>query len=62
MIKTIFESVAIIISIIVMVLAIGMTLEMSDRSKVINCSLSEFHPDFTTEMREACRKARMNKI
>jgi hypothetical protein len=27
--------------------------------RVINCSLVEISPDFTTEMREACRKARM---
>lgn len=25
---------------------------------VINCSISEISPDFTTEMREACRQAR----
>ena len=28
---------------------------------VINCSLSEISPDFTVEMREACRQARMKK-
>lgn len=26
---------------------------------VINCSISEISPDFTTEMREACRQARI---
>jgi hypothetical protein len=26
----------------------------------INCSTAEFNPDFTTEMRQACRKARMS--
>lgn len=25
----------------------------------IDCSLAEISPDFTTEMREACRKARL---
>jgi hypothetical protein len=25
---------------------------------IINCSISEISPDFTTEMREACRQAR----
>jgi hypothetical protein len=29
--------------------------------KVYDCSLAEFHPDFTTEIREACRKARMKQ-
>jgi hypothetical protein len=28
---------------------------------VINCSISEISPDFTTEMREACRQARKNQ-
>lgn len=28
---------------------------------VINCSLSEISPDFTPEMREACRQARSKK-
>ena len=27
---------------------------------IINCSLSEISPDFTTSMREACRQARAN--
>jgi hypothetical protein len=30
--------------------------------RVINCGVSEISPDFTTEMKEACRKARMEKI
>lgn len=29
---------------------------------VINCGLSEISPDFTTEMREACRQARIKSI
>jgi len=29
---------------------------------VINCSIAEISPDFTTEMREACRKARSGRI
>ena len=27
----------------------------------INCGISEISPDFTTEMREACRQARAKK-
>jgi hypothetical protein len=30
--------------------------------KVINCSLAEISPDFTVEMKEACRKARSGRI
>jgi len=30
--------------------------------QVINCSIAEISPDFTTEMREACRKARSGRI
>jgi hypothetical protein len=29
---------------------------------VINCSLSEISPDFTNEMRQACRDARRNGL
>jgi hypothetical protein len=29
---------------------------------VIDCRLSEISPDFTTEMREACRQARIKSI
>lgn len=28
-------------------------------TKVYDCSISEFHPDFTPAMRQACRDARM---
>lgn len=30
--------------------------------RVINCGVAEISPDFTPEMREACRRARMEKI
>lgn len=30
--------------------------------KVIDCSLVEISPDFTPEVREACRKARSGRI
>ena len=29
---------------------------------VINCDISEISPDFTNEMREACRQARANNF
>jgi len=30
--------------------------------KVIDCSIAEISPDFTPDMREACRKARSGRI
>lgn len=33
----------------------------SEETKVLNCSLAEFHPDFTPQMKKACRNAR-NKV
>jgi hypothetical protein len=30
------------------------------REVVINCSIAEISPDFTPEMREACRRHRIN--
>lgn len=32
------------------------------QERVINCGVAEISPDFTPEMREACRRARMEKI
>jgi hypothetical protein len=29
---------------------------------VINCSLAEISPDFSTDMREACRRARLQEM
>lgn len=34
----------------------------TERKIVINCDISEISPDFTTEMREACRQARANRF
>lgn len=30
-----------------------------DNGKVIDCGIAEISPDYTTAMKEACRKARM---
>ena len=44
-------------------LAIAVTAyNIAPRTKRIDCSLSEFHPDFTPEMREQCRLLRSNRI
>lgn len=31
------------------------------QEKIYDCSLAEFHPDYPIEVREACRKLRMQK-
>jgi predicted RND superfamily exporter protein len=36
--------------------------DTTGRKVVINCSISEISPDFTIEMREACRQARAKEI
>jgi len=35
---------------------------MMPRERTINCGIAEISPDFTTEMREACRTARTHKL
>ena len=34
------------------------TMDSAPSAKRINCSVAEISPDFTNEMKEACRKAR----
>lgn len=31
---------------------------LRNRTKMIDCSIAEFHPDFTSKMKEDCRNAR----
>ena len=44
----------------VLLLATAMYAGMRGEAK-IDCSLAEFHPDFTAQMKEKCRNAR-NKV
>lgn len=48
--------------IMAVVLFYGMSLLPKSNVRVIDCSVSEISPDFTTEMKEACRKARSGRI
>jgi hypothetical protein len=32
------------------------------RERKIDCGMAEFHPDFTPEMRAACRERRSHKL
>ena len=46
-------------------LAVGIYFIMSQPKhgvRVIDCSIAEISPDFSTEMRDACRKARSGRI
>ena len=65
MIKTFLQGIGAMLLIGALLLGIGTLMEVlhavDNRTKVINCSIAEISPDFTNEMREACRKARMNR-
>lgn len=39
----------------------GIRVMIPNEQVVVNCGIAEISPDFTTEMREACRKLRMQK-
>jgi len=47
---------------VVIAVAIGVVLALAyfpDDRRVIDCSIAEISPDYTNEMKEACRKERM---
>lgn len=48
--------IAAIVALLVLVAA-----SLSPRRQAIPCDLADFHPDFTSEMRQACREARRQK-
>lgn len=48
----------VIATIVVITLIIAIFLQFRPTGIWINCGLSEISPDFTNEMREACRQAR----
>jgi hypothetical protein len=63
--STLRENIKISVLVIVFLIAIPIVfLSLPKRGNVvvIDCRLSEISPDFTTEMREACRQARANNI
>ena len=39
-------------------LLVFVTADMQPKVKMIDCSIAEISPDYTTEMREQCRKLR----
>ncbi len=49
---------------VLIAVAIGVVLAMynfPDDRRVIDCSIAEISPDYSNDMKEACRKARMAK-
>jgi hypothetical protein len=50
------------VSSIAIAISIFLAMQGTPTNKVINCGVAEISPDFTTEMRQACRKARMEKV
>ena len=41
--------------------AVYIAVHSAPQERRIDCGLAEFHPDYTTEMRQACREARRVK-
>jgi len=42
---------------------IWLSFQLATKPKqVIECSMAEFHPDFTDKMRKACRERRSHKL
>ena len=52
------ETVIVVIAIVALSLIIASITQSKQNGVWINCGLSEISPDFTNEMREACRQAR----
>lgn len=38
------------------------TLSPKEEGRFVNCGMAEFHPDYTTEMRQQCRVLRSTKL
>jgi len=59
--STFRENIKLAVLVIVFLIAIPiifLSLPKKGDKIIINCGISEISPDFTTEMREACRQAR----
>lgn len=53
----------VVVLFVIIMLAIGYYMyPPNQKVKVIDCSLVEISPDFTPEVRDACRKARSGRI
>ena len=56
------EIAVVVIAFLIVIPIMFLSLPKKGDSVWINCSISEISPDFTTEMREACRQARATNM
>jgi len=56
------ELAVLVIALLIAIPIVFLSLPKKGDVIIINCSISEISPDFTNEMREACRQARANNI
>ena len=59
--RTVIVTVLIVLYLAVVFLVVPLTMPKKGDVIRIDCTWSEISPDFTNEMREACRKARITK-
>jgi steroid 5-alpha reductase family enzyme len=63
--STLREDIKIVVLAVLVFIAFGLAFYIAPKRGevvVINCTWSEISPDFTNQMREACRQARANNI
>jgi len=63
--STFREDIKIVVLAVLVFIAFGIAFYIAPKRGevvVIDCTWSEISPDFTTQMREACRQARANNI
>jgi steroid 5-alpha reductase family enzyme len=63
--STLREDIKIVVLAVLVVIAFGLAFYIAPKRGevvVIDCTWSEISPDFTNQMREACRQARANNI
>lgn len=56
------EAIIVFIGLVIAFCVVFATMPRKGDVVVIRCDLAEISPDFTNEMREACRQARANNI
>lgn len=53
--------VGILVGMAIWLALITMANSLGPRTRTIDCGVAEFHPDYTTQMRQACRERRSAK-
>jgi steroid 5-alpha reductase family enzyme len=63
--STLREDIRIVVLVVLVFIAFGLAFYIAPKRGevvVIDCTWSEISPDFTNQMREACRQARANNV